>query len=318
MPSDIKVNLEGVLLSYYIKYDRLLQLSEYTFKDINPNTKTIDIFIDLYDMLKPVYTRDVYATKKYLIASSIINIAAHYRGYYRIRHHLHTRIFLVYGAETADNHSRYVSGFGDTAYRQSLNFAQNDMFINSQLELVKILAAYIPDVYFVKKNVDFTTVAGAFIDKFNKEAASNNMPYECIVITKSKLAYTIPAELYLGNTPFNIRIFRPKKYNGEDTSYVVDTYSSIFTMYKNIKSQNTLASFSNMHPMLLGVLLSLTGLQSCNVPLATNVTTAAGMLSKAIEDKRIVNGYSWLPDSIYDGLTKYGIENYIKKEDFCI
>lgn len=295
--NDVRTNLEGVLLGYYIKYDRLFELSNYALKDIETNT--IDIYVDLYDMLKPIYTAEaIYANKARVIPSSIINLAAHYRGYYRTRHRLHTRIFLVFANELSDSHTRYVSGFGDTAFRLSLNFEKNDAFVQTQLELIKILAAYIPDVYYISSRFDFATVTAHLINSMQTQP-----PRESILITKSKYAYQVPAYCYTQSIrPFYVRIFRPKKYNKEDTSYVVDPYSAIFSTYDKIKSASTLKKISEISPCLLGALLSMTGLASCNVPMIINTTTAVGAIHDALQNMQILNGYNSDPVYLYSKL----------------
>ena len=76
-----KYEIESLLRGYYIKYDRLLELNAIingVSKIQNP--ESIDIYIDLFDMLKPIYTTDVYANNTFSICASVINLAAHLIG----------------------------------------------------------------------------------------------------------------------------------------------------------------------------------------------------------------------------------------------
>ena len=75
---DTRINLESLLLSHYIKYDKLFELCNLSLSNISSNT--VDIYIDLYDILKRIYTTNIRANKKFVIVSSIINLAAHYRA----------------------------------------------------------------------------------------------------------------------------------------------------------------------------------------------------------------------------------------------
>ena len=157
MVNDYKHNIEAILRAYYIKYDRLLELNKVIIPNTNiQNPDHIDIYIDLYDMLKSVYTVDVYANNRLSICSSVINLVAHIRGYYMTRHRLWARIFVVYGEDIADNHRRFYQDFGDDHRDKSIKYDSIKEFINSQLELVKILCAYINEVYFVHKKTDFS------------------------------------------------------------------------------------------------------------------------------------------------------------------
>ena len=69
---DTKINMESLLLSHYIKYDKLLELCNISLANIKSNT--VDIYIDLYDILKKIYTTDIKINKRFIIVSSIIII----------------------------------------------------------------------------------------------------------------------------------------------------------------------------------------------------------------------------------------------------
>lgn len=283
---DTKTNLEGLLLGYYIKYDRLLQLCNMTLSDISTNT--VDIYVDIYDMLKPIYTRDVYANKKFMVVSSIINLAAHLRGYFWSRHHLSTRIFLVYGESITMQHKQFYPTFGDDKFRETMNFISNDKFIHDQLEMVKILCGYIYDVYYVAKKSSFSM--------FTLDNIMKNSSIPSIIITKSKYAYQIPALLT------NAKIFRPKKFNGEDTSYPIN-FSSIYSnFFSKITLKETLEGLSKISPSLLSLMMTLTGLPSYGVPNILNVSAATKRVLDAIDSNRIVNGYNSDPDFVYKAL----------------
>lgn len=290
---DARVNLESLLLSYYIRYDRLFPLCNNALSDINTNT--IDIYVDLYDMLKPIYTRDIYANKKFLIVSSIINLAAHLRGYFWSRHRLNTRIFLVYGESITMQHKQFYPTFGDDKFRETINFPSNDKFIHDQLEMVKILCGYIYDVYYVPKKSSFSMFV---LDNIVK-----NISVPSIIITKSKYAYQIPALIN------STRIFRPKKSNGEDISYTISKAYIYPNFFNKITSKDTIDRLSQINPSLLSLMMALTGLPSYNVATLINVSTATKMVIDAIESNRIANDHNADIDFVYNALN--GIDKYI-------
>ena len=53
--NDIRQNLESILYGYYIKYDKMNELYKLSFT--NMPKYSIDIYVDVYDMLKPIYSR---------------------------------------------------------------------------------------------------------------------------------------------------------------------------------------------------------------------------------------------------------------------
>lgn len=289
---DGKINLESLLLSYYIKYNRLDGMV-FTSGVTNPNIpdvnhKMIDVYIDIYDYLKPIYTKEIYANKKFLIVSSLINLAAHIRSYFSRKHGLYTRIFLVYGESLTDQHKVFWPSFGDDDFRQTLNYEKNNSFIKSQLQLLQIICAYIPEVYYVNRQSNFSM--------FVFDNVMKNINNISIIITKSKYAYQIPALLS------NVKLFRPKKYQGEDTSYVISKPYVYGNLYRNINSDDTLKMLLQISPNLCSVMMSLTGLSSYKVRNLLNVKTAIKMLYNAICNSKIINDYNSDIDYLYNAL----------------
>jgi hypothetical protein len=266
---------------------------------LNHPLDNIDVYVDLYDMLKPIYTREVYANKKYVVVSSIINLAAHIRGYYWTRHKKYARVFLVYGDGTAVQHRSYIPNFGDNQFKTTLNFAKNDEFIKSQLELVKILCAYIPGVYYVRKSVDFAV--------FAYSNAKDNV-YPSIILSKSKYAYQIPAVLSKPKYNYQIQtgpdtvLFRPKKRSGMDTSYFVNYPLVVPAFYSSIRGDSTIKKIPFVSPKLLSVLMTMTGIRSYCIDSKINTTTAINMVYEAIMANRINNDYNSDIQYVYNAL----------------
>lgn len=291
---DTKIRLESILLGYYIKYDRLRELVEYSFAEIESDH--VDIYIDLYDMLKGIYGREIYSDKQFVIVSTIINLAAHYRSFFWSRYRVTTRIFLVYGACTLDSHKQFVPTFGDDSFRETLGYANTSNIVRGQLDMIKILCAYINEVYYVERNSNFALFV---YDTIKANTQYPKIP--SIVITKSKYSYQIPALCH------EAVLFRPKKSNKEDVSYPIRHDEVIMQNYNKIKTNLTLAKLQMINPELLSVMMTMTGLPGYNVKSICNVSAAARMLYDATHGiKRMQNGYNADPMYIYDCLD--GIE----------
>lgn len=277
---DIKKDLHGLLLSYYIKYEKLSHLCQNRLHGIS--NRTIDIYIDISDMLKQLYTVPVYTEKRFLITSSIINVAAHYRGFFRSRYRLHTRIFLVHGTN-------------EYKYSEKIDFEKNNERIFSQLELVRILCAYIPDVYFVKKDALFPVVAYSLIRVCPIKTLT-------LVITKSKFAYQL-----IGGDTQNVIILRPKKTKDGDSSYIVDTNNLYYAYFDSITSTSTIDKMTTFNPRLISLLMTLTNTKSLSSLMP--VPTAVKIVENAIVNKSIINGYNSDIDFVYKVLCP-NIEKY--------
>ena len=296
--NDYKSNIESLMLSYYVKYKRLLPMINTAFSG-NPS-KEVDVYIDLYDMLKPVYTREVYANKKFIIVSSIMNLVAHYRRYFATRHSVNTNIFLIYGGSTSPSHKTFVKDFGDDQFRETLNYQSTHKFIMDQLKLVKILTGYISHVYYIERTVDFSLEATSNI-RIRKDIPS-------VVITKSAYAMQIPAF-----NP-NAIVIRPKKLADGDNSYFISYNTVLANYFHKISRGSTIQKISELNPELISLIMTITGLQSYNLKSVANSTQAINIIYDAIINNRIINGYNNDIDFVYDNL--YGIEKYIDKTNF--
>ena len=285
--NDIRQNLESILFGYYIKYSKMQELVEESFRNTQPSN-SIDVYIDIFDMLKPIYGRDIYAEKQYVIVSSVINLAAHIRQYFRKYHHMWARIFLVYADDSTNNHKQFYNAFG------------NNELIMSQLELVKILAAYIEDVYLVYKKSMFPM--------FVYDNIKKNFNIPSIIITKNTYAYQIPALLK------NTAVFRPRKYNGEDTSFSVYGHNVLHRFYNNITAPKTLEYLNIINPEHLGLLMSLTGNKQFNLHSVINSTVAIRILSEAIKNGKILNSHTADTDYLYSILIE--LSKYIDAMNF--
>jgi hypothetical protein len=288
--NDYKVNIENLLLSYYIKYERLLPMCNSALADIQGDT--VDVYIDIYDLLKKIYTTEIYAKNKFSIVSLIINLAGHIRGYFRSRHRLHTRIYLVYGESISDQHKLYYPAFGDDKFKTNLLYEKNKDFIESQLKLVQILCGYIYDVYYIPKKSDFSMFVYDNIIKNPPNRSS-------IIITKSKYAYQIPALCH------QTKIFRPKKSKGEDMSYIVEFRYVYGNLFNKISQKTTIERLSKISPKMCSLIMSLTGLPSYGVINLLNISSASKMIIEAIESGKLINDYNGDVKYIYsvlDGL----------------
>lgn len=291
MQREYKQNIESLLRAYYIRYNRLYELNNVIAKTTTiKNQDHVDIYIDLYNMLKSIYTIDVYANNTLSICASVINLAAHLRGYYITRHRLWTRIFLVYADDSNNNHRQFLPEFGMDTVDETLKYNETSEFITSQLKLVKILCAYINEVYFVERKSDF----GAFT--YNNILKNQNTI--SIILSKSKYLYQIPALLK------NVYILRPKKitYEGtsSDESYIVYYNTALTSTY--IKSSSVEDILININPSMLSLFLTLNGCQDKKVPALINISRTSKAIYSALKANKIINGYNSDTKYVYGNL----------------
>jgi len=297
--NDIRQNLESILFGYYIKYTKLQELVGAAFANSAPSN-SIDIYVDIFDMLKPIYGKDIYADKQYVIVSAVINLAAHLRGYFRRYHHMYTRIFLVYADNSTNNHKQFYNGFSTDDFKSTINYARNNELILSQLERVKRLVAYMEDIYLVNKKSMFPLFV------YDNILKNPNVP--AIIITKNTYAYQIPALVP------NTAVFRPRKHIGEDTSFPVFGGNILYQYYSNISSAKTLEYINAINPQHLSLLMSLTGNKQFNLNSAISSTVAIRILNEAILNGKILNSHTADTDYVYTVLPE--LSKYIDATNF--
>lgn len=172
-------NIEMLLLAKKIRYeylDELIKETNFTSKkDKSPNN-TINIFIDLYDVIKQLYKPDIVesinsinVTDKQDIASEIINMIGHYRHYFFSRHWKYTTFYLIYSNKRSKYHTELYPEYRHDFYMKRLREPKSNKFLpqydimNTMLEsVIKIIRGfvqYIPHVYFIDSgDVDYTLI----------------------------------------------------------------------------------------------------------------------------------------------------------------
>lgn len=305
-----RTDTELFLLSYYIKYDKLLELN--SLVDANQYTNCIDIYIDVYDMIRRIYSFSTTGVSKFTITAAIINLAAHFRAYYRTRHHIWTRIFLVYGSEITNNHRQFCPTFSNFIDPTVVGYERTNSLIKSQLELVKILAAYIEDVYYIERATDFTMFTYDNISKTLQHSPNSTS----IIVSKNKYAYQIPAMMF-GK---RVYLFRPVKYKGEDWSICITPNTAITYYYYKVQKDEVRSRLQAMHPELLSTFMALNGCKDKAVPSFVNIDKASRILDAAINMNLILNRYqsnaAWLYDSlckISDINRSFSLETFVNR-----
>ena len=97
----------------YIKYNRLVELTNFAFAGSDANE--CDILIDLNSALLPLYnTYDMSLDKsEWEIASTIINMIAHYRSFYWSNYKVRTRFYFIYSDNLGQYNKMYFPSYNE-------------------------------------------------------------------------------------------------------------------------------------------------------------------------------------------------------------
>ncbi len=288
------INPEYILYGYYIKYNKLLELTLNEFSNTqNANATNVNIYIDLYDLLYSLYTKHANVLEAEPISSTIINLVAHLRGYFRRTHKVETKFYLVYGATNSDMQNKLI--FGGYNKKGIKVISENPIFnkvVSDVFDQLELLCKYIDQVYFIKAN-EFDSAVIIFDRILKEESIDPTVPN--IVITKSLYAYQIPA--YAANA----RIYRPFKSKGLDESYVINKSNCLYRYFFDRRSNTGLTKetdsiIKSLNPELISLLMTLAGVYNRGIRPIINITSSLREISKMVEHKLIINGYNSMID----------------------
>ena len=298
-------SLESIIYSNYIRYDRLKQLVLHEFQNTPyANCNKVNIFIDVYSIVKrlrDISDLEITKDQKYLLASGIVNMAAHYRAYFQSRHNTSSNIFVIY----SDNDNKYLRSI-NPEYDGFMNdkhlLSKYRKYIDSNLKVLDDISFYIPNFQFKRYENAPTCAAMYDIMKYNS-MIDNITPN--IVITRDTINYQ------LVNFPDNYTvIFRPKRdVNGFDSSYSINKFNLMEsyvelrankdTKIEDIAKRKELARLLN--PELFTILLSLTSVPERNYKFLLNINSALQVLYKIIIQMGLVrNAYSFFPMDVFE------------------
>ena len=293
----MKMGIGQILFSNYIKYNKLMEVTQQAFAGSNSNN--VNIYLDMYDMVSNIYRKDYEIEDQSIIASSIINLCAHLRAYYLSRHRVETKIFIVYSTNTNSLQERLCPGY-NCRMIERMNDGRLNKLILYNINLLKTLCPYLDKIYMVSGS-DFEPSVVIY-DLILKEAAIN-ITTPNIVITRSPYAYQIPA---MNN---NTVIFRPKKYNGEDVSYLINNKNCIIRFIIDTRrmsiDEKRLAIINRINPEFLGIIMGMTNLSCRSIKSLFEINTVLNYLDKAISDHLILNNYNTDIDSVINILAGY-------------
>lgn len=206
-------SMEHVIYGSYIRHERLTSLIYGAFHGTSLESSTeVNLFIDLYSVLHPVfssrYRTDVVGLTT--IASTIINMCAHYRVFFRTLS-VHANIYLIFSGNCSALNQKFVPGYnGEFASKFSISMYQK--IVGDNLALLQMLCPYLPDIHYVDslQNYEVSVIIAYLIEKLNDGRPNIIISRDIYPIQLTTL-YRDTAMLY------------PSKVRGGDNSFIIPT-----------------------------------------------------------------------------------------------
>lgn len=299
-------NINSMIYSNYIKYERLLKLIIDEFRGTqDENCVDINLFIDLYSIIKNAYHRgdfEIHNDDTNALASGVINMAAHYRSFFNSRLGVNTKIFIV----SSFNNYKYLTAMNPKyKSRVELEGIKIDYFLKN-ISILSTLSPYLPNIYF--KHYDYATSAAAIRDIMGFNVTHGNKNPN-IIVTKDILNYQL-----VNFKPARTLILRPKKtvdenYNAMDVSYLINKNNLMTVMIwekcrKGKHDPTTMKEryqkISAINPELFSVVLSIIGCNEYNYKYVLQIPSTINILYKIfIEDQLLLNQYNYNPLEVF-------------------
>lgn len=275
-----KISIDQILGSNYIRYDRLVDMVNTAF--VGSSADTVNMYIDLYSMLKPLYNNQNYNIEDYSkVTSNIINICAHYREFFRTRYRVESRFFLVYSKNTPYINKQFYPEY-NSGNESSFNTNKLvDDMISNNISLLETICPYLPDIFFIKGDFETSVIIYDLICRV--ETLDKVSPH--IVLTKDKYAYQLIP------TRDNVLIFRPKKNKGLDMSYFINKGNLIST-YMNDRKVKFDESYMSIMPEMLTLMMGLSSVKERNIKTLLNIKSTMKIINDAIKEYKLLNGYN--------------------------
>lgn len=282
-----KVLIEQIINSYLIRYEKMVPMIMDSLKEYK-NADDVNIYIDMYSIVKSLYSSD-YEMKEYsTLASCIINTCAHYREFFR-NAKVNTRFYIVYSKNCPYINNQFYQKYN---FKAQSNFNADksiDDMIQFNVDLLELLCKYLHDIFFIKGTFETGVIMYDLILRNEKER--KRIPH--IILTKDIYNYQ------LVSTNDNIIIFRPKKTEKGDESYYINRYNLMnrYLVDRDTKQQN-----STLMPQIMSLIMTLSSVKERGIKMLCNITTAMSIIQKAIDNYKILNGYNSDLNTIWNGI----------------
>lgn len=230
---------------WMLKWDELYSKMMQQPVEILPGDD-INVFINFECILRNLSQQKLLATdliyyKKELcldLESSILNLAAHYRGYFKIKHRANPKIYFYYTDLLSDlpqemnAYNKYYRSYYKNRYIQNPQFKEMGKVLTEIIiPEVSLIMSYIPDCYFIKtSNFD-----GSLVPQIVSQATeSKNIiitgdvfdtlymcdPNMIVVYIKRRFQYfslctsieSTVQSIIKNESPFDLTIFNTKMY----------------------------------------------------------------------------------------------------------
>lgn len=282
-----RVSLEQIVYSNFVRYDVLEKLinSHYGSLEYYKSINHLNIFIDMYSIVRRLYGDVFDVPDPNILTSLIVNMCGHYRNFFRNKYATDTTIYIVDSNNCCNLNRKFYQGYNQ-GYAESVTLNEKvTKLIYHNRQLLGELCSYLPNIEYIATDYE-TGVMIKHIITTNRISGDNTSPN--MIISKDIYLYQLVSD-YIKD---DVCILRPKKYKGEDSSFIVNPYNVMYYYTKDRStSEDTILTASNkINYGLLSYLMCITRLPERGIKSIVSIPKIVKLLSKLIDQNIIING----------------------------
>ena len=284
------MTIEQSVMGYAIRYNVLKNLVSECFKNtIYANSNKVNIFIDITKMIKSINSNDLTSicNDKLALSANLLNLCAHYKSFFNRGYGVDASVYLIRTNGVMNLNKLNIPKYSPLDNNEKMVFSGD---ISKNLDLISIMVPYLHNIDYIVTNEEISNVLFDIDENYGDKNTPN------ILITKDIYTSTIAST-------GNFFVFRPRKNNGDDTSYSI-TSKNIFDAYQRNRKVKPV-DCSGINPAFIGFIMSYTRVQERNVNNVYNFSTIINALKKALADGVILNQYVFDPMFTAETLNKY-------------
>lgn len=255
----------AILYSKFIRYDELANMMRQvpsTMELGKGGIEICNIYIDIQSIYKDVLTNEILPEDNKTIAINILNMAAHYRHFFRNALKKNVCVYLVNSRSTIDG---------------NIAVMQNHVNEISIYNLVEVLCKYIPGLYYIHRT---RINACAIIYSLIKDNTLNDSH---LIISNDVYANQLPT---LFNNTIVLRV-------GSKHKYFVTVNTAIYGCFKNTTT-------TDLPPTLIPIIMAFNKCADLGITLMYPYKTALKKVKELTDSNTIYLGYNTMTPNVDD------------------
>ena len=226
---DYKHLIDNAIYWQFVKYAALDKIINKEYSD--SNSDKINVYIDLYQMLATT-CRFTRLQNIYSISAGIINYCAHIRRFFK-RINVYANIALIYNDGTMSTIKPYIPEFNSVYEKRIANNNRIKEAFEKNVDLLKILIPYLPNIYLRVGSTDSTIIIYDMIRRKMMGVAPT------IVISNSQYMYQLP------QLAKSVRVIRKMgTVQGKDNTHAYNNKNCMEAYMYGTRLKNVMSNFN--------------------------------------------------------------------------